>query len=259
MKRGLLGIIILVLISVVSCGGNKFVTAQSELIKQSNAEILDYAARDAAAQIVTIPLIKQNKKYVVMSTEDVNAKDNALNALVEDSLISTLAKGGFIVLERDKDVLLRLAYQEGNNNLKSIMLPPATKKNDATTTLPKYDLNYGKNAQIVPTKIDNQTGSEVLASSDFVLSYRILESGVKYFQVEERAEDGSRQIKRKALVKLSVRIIDSKSGQIIWSDSLSGVEEDIVPKWQVQILEKTGYEFYPYTMPLQTKLNNSSK
>jgi len=218
-------------------------------IKESNAEIIELAARDAATQIVTVPLLKIDKKYVVMSAEQVEKTDAPLNSLIEDCIISSLAKGGFSVYERDKDILVRLAYQEGADKLKSFTLPPSSSTN--ISELPKYDIDYGQKAQIVPSKVTEKLGTDGLDAADCVISYRVLESGVKYYKINENDEAGYTQVKRIALVKLHIRIIDSKSGKIIWADTLSGVAEDLVSRQLVKYLEKTGYKFYPHTLPLQ--------
>ncbi|HPG30417.1 MAG TPA: hypothetical protein PKY81_06050 [bacterium] len=221
--------------------------------KDFNAEVIESAAREAASQIVTVPLLKQDKKYIVMSLEDVERTDCPLNSLIEDAIISSLTKSGFSVYERDKDVLTRLAYQEGGEKLKSFTLPPAGEPEKTKSELPKYDVDYGKKMQIVPAKVNQDLGTGAIETSDFVISYRILESGVKYYKIAERDESGAYQIKRAALVKLSVRITDSKTAKIIWGDVLSGLIEDLVPRSQVKYLEKTGYDFYQYTLPLQKK------
>jgi len=183
--------------------------------------------------------------------ESVEKTDNPLNSLIEDAIISALTKSGFSVYERDKDVLIRLAYQEGNDKMKSFTLPPSEEQDKVKSELPKYDVDYGKKIQIVPTKVNQDLGTNSIETCDFVISYRILESGVKYYKISERDESGAYQVKRSALVKLSIRITDSKTAKIIWGDTLSGVLEDLIPRSQIKYLEKTGYEFYQYTLPLQ--------
>jgi len=219
--------------------------------KDLNAEIIEIAAREAATQIVTVPLIKLDKKYVVMSMENSEKTDQPLNALIEDAIISAMTKGGFAVYERDKDILIRLAYQEGADKMKSFTLPPSESAEKIKAELPKYDVDYGKKIQITPARVNQDLGSDNLETADYVIGYRIIEAGVKYYKTLDKDEAGATQIKRSALVKLAIRITEAKTGKIVWGDTLSGISEDLAPRQQIKYLEKTGYEFYQFTMPLQ--------
>lgn len=251
MKRTiLLSLCLALVLSLFGCATGMMQANKN--LNDSNAELIEKAARDAAAQIITIPALRTDKKYIVMSSEQADANDKALNALIEDAVISALANGGFPVYERDKDVLLRMAYQEGSDKMTAFTLPPAEgSEQKVSSELPKYDVNYDKKIQIVTSKANENFGSQNIETADFIISYRVLEAGVRYLKNEFKDDEGMTQVKRKALVKLSVRLVDAKSGKIVRGETLSGMEEDLAPKRYLKYIEKSDYSFYPYSLPLQ--------
>ena len=256
MKKIIFSIVALfIILSLTGCSTGMM--QSNRTLNDSNAELIEKAARDAAAQIITIPALRTDKKYIVMSSEEADANDKALNALIEDAVISALANGGFPVYERDKDVLLRMAYQEGSDKMNSFTLPQAENKDEKLgADLPKYDVNYGKKVQIVTAKANETFGAQNIETADFIITYRVLEAGVRYLKNEFKDDDGLTQVKRKALVKLGVRLVEAKTGKIVRGETLSGMEEDLAPKRHLKYIEKSGYSFFPYSLPLQ---NSESK
>ncbi|HOK40786.1 MAG TPA: CsgG/HfaB family protein [bacterium] len=246
-------LIILSLFIFNNCGVNRVVSLEDEMIKEANAVILEEATQEACAQITTIPILKTEHNLVVMSAEQVEDRDYPNLALVEDAIISALTKAGYNVLERDNDILIRILYQEGKNEITSVVVPPTTSQLDEreeSTQLPKYNLDYGKKVQIISSKVNPEVGSENIKPADYIISYRIVEQGVKYSKSLEADEYGIGQIKRKAYTKLHIRIIDAKTSQIVWANNIEGSKEDFVPKWMVKKLEETGYQFYSQSLPL---------
>lgn len=225
---------------------------EDDTIRESNAILLEKAVWDLAAQITTIPVLNTNNDYVVMSSENVDDRNNPLLSNIEDGIVSALASAGFSVLERDNEVLVRLLYQEGQEGLAAVVVPATSAQlldKEEGTDLPKYNLDYGRKVQIVSTQVGSK-GTGDLKPADYVISYRIIEQGVKYIRIEGVDEYGVSQYKRQAFVKTHIRIIDAKSSNIVWANNLSGMREDIVPRWMLKKLEDSGYEFYSQTMPL---------
>jgi len=244
---------VFVLSLLIFCCGTRLMYSPEELSRESNAELIEKAVKDASAQIITIPFLDKKNNYVVISSESPEDQDAPMTSLIEDAMIASMSESGFSVLERDKDVLLRVIYQEDKEKMKSAVLPPESvdKEGGSKTAIPKYDLDYGKKVQIIPTQITPEVGSQNVFTADYLINYRILETGLKYIKVNERDEYGMRQMKREALVKLSVRLIDAKTSKVVWGGNLSGHGEDYIPAWQKEKLKKTGYQFYPFTSPLQ--------
>lgn len=242
------------LISLLSCGIRRMYV-EDEAIKESNAILLERAVWDLAAQVTTIPVLSTNKNYVVMSSENVDDRNNPVLSSVEDGIVAALASSGFSILERDNDILIRLLYQEGQDGLAAVVVPPTSAQlidEEDGTNLPKYNLDYGRKVQIVSTQVGSK-GTGNLQPADYVISYRILEQGVKYIRLEGVDEYGVSQFKRRAYVKTHIRIIDSKTSRIVWANNLSGLREDVVPRWMLRKLEESNYEFYSQSLPLVNK------
>jgi curli biogenesis system outer membrane secretion channel CsgG len=238
----------------MSCGIRRMYV-EDDIIRESNAILLEKAVWDLAAQITTIPILNTDSKYVVMSSEDVDDRNNPLLSNIEDGIVSALASAGFNILERDNDVLIRLLYQEGSEGLSAVVVPPTSAQlidNEEGTELPKYNLDYGRKVQIVSTQVGS-TGTGSLIPADYVISYRIIEQGVKYIRIEGVDEFGVSQFKRQANVKTHIRVIDAKTSNIIWANNLSGIREDIVPRWMLKKLESSDYKFYSQSFPLSDK------
>lgn len=253
LKRILFISVVLLSIIILTNCGIKRMAVEEDAVKESNALLIEQAVQEAAAQVTTIPVLNTNSNFVVMSSEATEERDYPNISIIEDAIVSSLAKAGFNVLERDNDILVRVLYQEGKGNVSSVVIPPTTGQLDdkeEPTQLPKYNLDYGKKVQIVSSKVNPEIGNDAIKPADFIISYRILEEGIKYLKPNEVDEYGVSQLKRKAMVKLHIRIIDAKTSKIIWANNLEGVKEDFVPKWMVKKLEETGYQFYSQSLPL---------
>ncbi len=126
--------------------------------------------------------IPSQSKVAVRSMELDETLDLPMIALIEDQIIQSLKKQGFSVLERDQNTLKQM-IKEGNSNSLDLCLPA--------------------NQPLVQTQ---------LASVDYILSYRLIS-----FDLWHEME--STGCLRNSNLEVNYRILDAKSGKIIYADT----------------------------------------
>lgn len=242
-----------------------------------NSELIRRSAYEAASLVAAAPALASARRIAVASLERPDQSDDPVQATVEDALVEAFQTAGLSVVERDPDVLVRLAYQEGRPTLEYFVTshsPRGDREFDprsyATLRLGGLDSGnvwvfesgpvtghapieaYSFDAphpfHAASARIKGELLSE-LASADAVAAYRVLEAGVQYRNSDQRNR-GVRLIRRHALTRLHVRLVNAKTGDVVWARTVTGEAGDEVLPELLPALEKPGYRYYDSGRPL---------
>ncbi len=200
----------------------------------------------ASVRNVNIPMnyFSANDTVAIWSLEFGKALDSPVNYLIEDNLYEKFANKNISTVERDPEMLKRLYAETG------------------------YRYTW---------VIDTLWNLNMLAESPIqratkIVAYRVLDCGIKSIKpiaVEAGKAGGccifagkaggccifgggaimQRMLQRRAETHLGVRIINAKTGDILWSDYISGVAIDTIPPDLLLALGEKRLTQYPHTLP----------
>ncbi len=222
--------------------------------EDSNQNLMEKVIDSIGIGAILKTEIPNGSKVALISVETndsrvVNKPDKALISLLEDQLINSLVASDIIVVERDADILANLIRERIKDNKYSF-----THNQWEDVIYSKY---YDEKECIVSKDSLATSSSEEgfllyethLPPIDYLISYRILEAGILYF--ESNKADGL--ISREGLVKLNVRVQNTITGEIIFSDNLQGRKENNIPNREevVKELSSFHYMFFSHEYPLQ--------
>jgi len=182
--------------------------------------------------------------------------------MIEDNLITNLIENNYRVLERDPDALENL-YRESTSNYQKEnhqLLNSESIEQDTQSGVNVINVNLGdesskkndENSDSLPNEKNTLINTD-LTSADYLLSYRVLECGVVYTQVED---DGSNtinlnKIQRNARTRLHCRLTNTKTSEIISAGVIENEISDILDRDDVLDLEQISYQYYHHTLPNQ--------
>ena len=244
----------------------------------TNAEQLQQSALSAARLIASSPALMNARKVVVASLERLDVSDYPVHSQVNDAIHESLDMAAIRTLERDPDVMLRLVYQEGTQAIEYLLLnagqyndtpwlehtihPTVTRGMDNNITSERvvspgpelvnsYTFGYELPA-IVDTRLDNQRLSQ-LATADYIVGYRVLEHGIQYRQ-SRNLSAAEPMVQRHALTRLHVRVVNAKTGEVIWARTLEGTTVDEIPQYTISYVEQGGRQNFPSSRPVQAEM-----
>ena len=186
--------------------------------------------------------ILKSSKIILRSLETNQTLDYPLIAMIEDNLIRSLVKNRFNVLERDEDAVKDMI--EESQNAKFSLLLQGGKETG------RYYMEgiSERGSQIIELKEKSIPLLETrLSSADYMISYRILECGLNY----EGIKDDETHIKRNCLVRISVRVQRTSTGEIKYADTFEAKNSDIIEKSFVDPLSSFHYAFFSHKYPIQ--------
>lgn len=175
-----------------------------------------------------------NDTVAIWSLEFGKALDAPVNYLIEDNLLEKFAKKNISIVERDPEMLKHLYSEAG--------------------------LRY---THLVDTLWNLNLLSELpLQRATKIVSYRVLDCGMKSIvPIEVKAGRAGGccifgggaimqgMLQRRAETHLGVRIINARTGDILWSDYISGIAIDTIPPELLLALGEKRLNFYPHTLP----------
>jgi hypothetical protein len=184
----------------------------------------------------------KKSKVILRSLETNQTLDYPLIAMIEDNLIRSLINNRFMVLERDENAVKDM-IEESQNTRFSLLL-----QGDKGAGRYYMEGTSGKGSRIIELKEESMPLLETrLSSADYMISYRILECGLNY----EELKDDKAHIKRNCLVRLSVRVQRTSTGEIKYADTFEAKNSDIIEKNFVDPLSSFHYAFFSHKYPLQ--------
>ena len=161
---------------------------------------------DVGAKI--IPHIPTGSSIVIRSMEHPETLDEPVLNLIEDYLVSNCLKSNFNVLERDQDIVDRMIKERSTYSLLEDSL--------------SEDTYY----------------SSHLKSAKYILTYRILECGIRTSPITRK------KLYREALVRLHVRLINAKTGEIKFVRNIASLQNDEVTNHMNEYYENFHYSFF---------------
>ena len=192
--------------------------------------------------------------------------DTGTRYLIVDNLLSSLKSADFRIGERDPEIMWHLARESKDQyNLYNLKYKDSGKEKKEEAKAPEgatiTNNYYGDIANSAMSKSEAKTKEEEgeetiltdLTAADILLTYRVLECGVLYKDVEK---DGSysdienvNNITRLARTRLQCRLTNAKTGEILNSGLVENEEVDIISKADMNALKEMHYQFYEHTLP----------
>ena len=177
--------------------------------------------------------ISPKYNIALLSIEDSLTLDKPIVAMIEDQIISSLIEGGYTIVERDENVIQSLiSERKGIYSL--------------TFNNPSENITYDKITGDALTPGISFMETQ-LSSAGILISYRILETGIVYFDIPDNKE----YEKREAMVRLHIRVHKTRTGEIVHATNLTSTLSDTLRREFVNQLEAFHYSFFPYEYPLQ--------
>ena len=216
---------------------------------------------------------KENDIIVIASMESF-AKDDYYNwrldsgtrYLIVDNLLSSLKSADFRIAERDPEIMWHLARESKDKyNLYNLKYKDTNKEKKEEAKVPEgttiTNNYYGDVDNSAISKSDAKTKEEEaeetiftdLTAADILLTYRVLECGVLYKEVEKEGSysdiENVNNISRLARTRLQCRLTNAKTGEILNSGLVENEVVDIISKADMNALKEMHYQFYEHTMP----------
>ena len=182
-------------------------------------------------------IISPKYNIALLSIEDNLTLDKPIVAMIEDQIISSLIEGGYTIVERDDDVIQNLIGEKTGAYSLTFNNPPGNITYDNITG---DALNPG--ISFMETQLN---------SAGILISYRILETGIVYYDIPDNKE----YEKREAMVRLHIRVHKTHTGEIVHATNLTSTLSDTLRREFVNQLEAFHYSFFPYEYPLQEKVH----
>ena len=212
--------------------------------------------------------------------------DDGVVYSIEDNLVANLLQAGYRVVERDPDALDNLYKEESTKYSKhksknsrqalfhsldlsvltpdSYLLVDGEKSGDVSASgccdsnAEVFDYLVTDHKSIVAEKdrlyAEDMLVSTGLSASDYILSYRVLECGVNYFELDNLNKFATKisqdsKYERSARTRLHCRLTDSKTSEILAAGLVENEVTDIVNKDDVKALQQMSYKYYHHTLP----------
>ena len=181
--------------------------------------------------------------------------DPAFRNLIEDVMIADLVHNGRIVAERDNHLLVRIANEAARGD--SLTLDILTYHESADKPF-LYDarLRPAADALAVYTDRINQGEVEIIIrpeddnpahvpTADQILGYKLVE---KSLRVDPGIKPGAseRMLRRQAIVRLYCRLLDARTGMVLWASRYEASVSDEVPERVYQYLKAPPSREYAY-------------
>lgn len=219
-----------------------------------NADLIDASIDKAAIQLNNLGMEKG--KTISVAELVSKSTDNTMpSALVYDALVEMLRKQGHSVVDRDRDSIRYIAPEIGQD-----AFPVTTRYLDMGIDKPAaWDAQVGiegakvkkisDNGIVIIEKSGDSEQPRVIARlprSDYILFYRIIETGIRYGK-DINTKAGN--IKRVARVVLNYRLIHSESAMVMQAATVDVQVDDQIPRSMKEVLSKNLYVYYPHNHP----------
>lgn len=174
----------------------------------ANQNFLNLAIKKLDIGAKIIPSIPTGSSLVIRSMEHPETLDEPVLNLIEDYLVGNCLKSNFKVLERDQDIINKMIKERSNYSILEDSLS------------------------------ENTYYSSHLTSAKYILSYRILECGIRTSPITRK------KLYREALVRLHIRLIDAKTGEIKLVRNIASLQNDEVTNHMNDYYKNFHYSFF---------------
>ena len=260
---------------------------------QSHAILIDKTVNGLPIVSTIRDYVKKDEKIVIACIEKWNSGDKASNYLIDDNFILNLVSEGYRVLERDDHMIIRILPEQTATYKRSLLgtipTPPGVVILDSMEMFgPDYlsNLTTAELSDLYRQLKDDyaifDSQNSRMETANVILSYRLLECGIVChiekkqqgnIDIKTGKEDAlspklwTYDIKRDSLVRLFVRVMDAKTGEIRIAKTVQNQLTDVVTLKQdkeesdpaffarideyLLMLSKYHYTFYDQQLPNQ--------
>lgn len=158
--------------------------------------------------------------------------DLGTKALIEDNIISVLVRSGYRVVERDPLAIQHLIEEEAQSYLFvywGSYFPLISVQADSSTI-------HSSNKSHIKTN---------LYSADKLLTYRVLECGIRY----KNPEYSTAYVERIAYTRLHCRLTNAETGEILNAGIIENEVKDLVPFRVIEELKQIQFELFDFSRP----------
>lgn len=237
----------------------------------SNARLVEKSVPNEAIVGFLDSVLTDADRIVVLSEESEVSTDNSMLAGIETQIIRGLLDANIKVLERDDDLIGRIISESSENY--SVLSSEKSRHSEASasrvsgSSLGSARSNYGNGAGSIGSQSSYVAGgsgqvsysveywsrldSTSLMAATRILSYRVLECGVQKEVERNGSNYSSREVGRLARTVLDVKLIDSRTGEITFSNRFSGIERYRPERGEVLRGIDPKYRYYSFGNPVQ--------
>ncbi len=225
----------------------------------NNSDLLRQTTLRAVRGVAHLPGMRTSKTIAVVDLDGPDANPVGLRALVEDAIIAELVQKGRAVAERGDHLLVRIANEAARGE--TLTLDVLTKHEGPDRPF-LYDArlrtfadaavlvteNRGGGARQILVR-DRSTPPEArIPAADQVLGYKIVEETLRVDPVDRPGDEES-MLRREAILRLYVRLIDARTGVVHWAERFEASLLDHVPVRVYRWLETPPERLYAYEEP----------
>jgi hypothetical protein len=204
-----------VLAAVLATLSGCAVPAKMALFEDSNQVFLESTVREVDIAGPISEVVPDGSTVCVVSIETAATTDIPVLAMIEDEFVKVLVSAGYTVVERDDDLLKRMASEHVGDGYTLLGFPQP----------------------------EIRTG---LLPAEYIASYRVLESGLIY-----RKGSKHDKVAREAMVRLHLRVQNSGSSEILLARTIEGDLEDEIDRSLAGELADFHYTHYSSQYPVQ--------
>ncbi|MBI64883.1 MAG: hypothetical protein CMG64_01125 [Candidatus Marinimicrobia bacterium] len=212
--------------------------------------------------------IQKEKSIAVRSIEEYIDPDIDAGVvyMIEDYLITNIINNGYKAVERDPNIFKDLISESGENykqvlDNKNIKLDAKKETSSNENIINIFTADQADNSNTEECK-ENCFYETSINTSDYILSYRVLECGVVYNEKENQSDrividnpfnndETHNPIERSARTRLHCRLTNSQTSEIVAAGIIENEIIDIVSSEDVEDLERISYKYYHHTLPNQ--------
>lgn len=234
-------------------------TIQQPTFEGSNQKVLENSmqAIDAGSKLKN--QLPSGAHVALRSMEQKSTLDQPIDSMVQDLTVQSLISNGFRTYERDEDALANLQLEDHK------FLKVEEKGHSIINDLDIEKLHLDSMQTL--TMPDETLVSSPFKSADYLISYRVLEAGITYhslndgFQWEDLKDTRwwfpwyyPDEIERETMIRLHLRAIKTKTGEIVYADNLMSINNEILEKGLSKKLKDYHYDFFSSGTPVQETL-----
>jgi len=214
-------------------------------------------------------VVPATSKLSLVSLETADTTDHPVVAMVEDALVSALREGEFIILERDVEMLRRLASEGPDGTYRFVFMPRDrlfSSSGGAAAGLPSGplpDVKPERLFRMAGVHTERESGGDrdsvlvfptELMAADYLLSYRVLECGIVY-----RKGTSADRKKREGKARLHLRVLNTKTGEVLYAHNIDAVVTDEIDAGLKDELADFHYTFFPADYPISRGVRSSAR
>jgi hypothetical protein len=228
--------------------------------EQSNQVFIEKTVSGLDVAGVVNSVVPAGSSVCLVSLETPSTYDHPVIATIEDAVIKSLRDHGFVVLERDDDVLRRMVSEGPDGTYRFVFLPSdrltasASGVGASGPTSPLVAKPIELMYQIGRAAWSRETGGDrdttlilrtPFAAAEYMVCYRVLECGLVH-----REGSSADLKKREGAARLHIRVLDANSSRILYAGDVRATLEDEIDADFAKDLSDFHYSFFSADYPI---------